>query len=297
MNTIILALLPVIGWGTWFAIAQNIRSPNPRAKNFYISLSNLFISIALFLTLGKHLDLASFLPVFLGGVLWSLAGVFGFASSGRIGLAQGGGIWVPVNLVVGLVWGMVIFGELDGATPKTLSLTAISVAILFGGILLILAAQRDGKSSAVQNGGKERIIGIVFAIFAGLCWGSYFIPIRASGISAWSAALPMSLGMVVGSLVLGLLYPAPIVLERPKDYFVCAASGLLWSAGNYGMLILAERIGTGRGFAVAQLNIIVNATIGIYYFKNPKPGTKTANMALAGCVVTAVGGVLLGMSK
>jgi hypothetical protein len=80
----------------------------------------------------------------------------------------------------------------------------------------------------------------------------------------------MSLGMAAGSFVISLLYPAPPLLERPRDYLTSGASGVLWAMGNYGMLLLADRIGTGRGFAVAQLNIIVNASLGIYLFKDPR---------------------------
>lgn len=296
MEILLLALLPVVGWGTWFAMAQNVRSANPRAKTLYTTLSNLLVALVLFWINGERMDGPSFLPVFLGGLLWSVAGVFGFAAADRIGLARGVGIWVPVNLVVALAWGVLLFGELKGASAGSLVFTAASVAVLFCGVLLILAAQREGKTAEARSGGG-RWVGIAFAVLTGIFWGTYFIPIRMSGVSEWSAALPMALGMAAGSLVISLLYPAPPVLERPKDYLLCAASGALWAMGNYGMLLLASRIGTGRGFAVAQLNIIVNALMGVYLFKDPPPRTRAARVALSGCVVAALGGVLLGMAK
>jgi len=296
MSIFLVALLPVIGWGTWLSVAQNVRSANPRAKTLYATLANLLASAVIFRLSGAQWDIPSFWPVFLGGVLWSIAGVTAFAAADRIGLARGVGIWIPVNLVVGLAWGIFLFKELAGASQKVLALTAVSSVILGIGVLLILFARR-GDAKPDKSEGRRLWSGIFLAAIAGIFWGTYFIPIRASGASAWSAALPMSMGMAVGSLVLTLMYPAPPKLEKPRHYLLAGISGLLWSAGNYGMLMLAERIGTGRGFSVAQLNIIINAILGIYVFRDPPPRTRAARIALAGCLVAAAGGVLLGLTK
>lgn len=295
MNSFFIALLPVFGWGAWLAVAQNVRSANPRAKNLYVTLAILIVSGLVFKVSGSAWDASVFWPVFLGGLLWSVAGVAAFAATDRIGIARGAGIWVPVNLAVGLAWGILLFRELAGAGPAVWGLTALAAGILVAGVMLILLA-RQGAGPRDAIDARRLASGILLAALAGLFFGTYFIPIRASGASPWSAALPMSLGMVAGSLVLCLLYPAPPTLDAPSHYLLAAVSGILWAAGNYGMLLLAERIGTGRGFAVAQLNIIVNAVLGIYVFRDPLPGTKAAWAALFGCVVAALGGVLLGLT-
>ncbi len=305
MSTFLISLLPVLGWGTWLAVSQDVRSPNPRAKTLYAVLANLAVSAGVFLLTGSAWDRPSFWPVFLGGLLWSVGGTAAFAAAERIGLARGAGIWVPVNLAVGLGWGVFLFRELEGTSAAVKALTALSAAVLAGGVLLILYAR---KGEAPESGGRadpdERprrsgrsVTGMLLAALAGLFFGTYFIPIRASGVSAWSAALPMSLGMAAGTLALCLAHPAAPVMARPGHYLRSGLSGALWAAGNYGMLLLAERIGTGRGFSIAQLNLVVSAAAGIYVFRDPPPKTRAARTVLAGCAAAAAGGVLLGLVK
>ena len=37
----------------------------------------------------------------------------------------------------------------------------------------------------------------------------------------------------------------------------------LWTVGNYGMLLLVGELGTGKGYTIAQLSVVVNALMGI----------------------------------
>jgi glucose uptake protein len=60
------------------------------------------------------------------------------------------------------------------------------------------------------------------------------------------------------------------------------------------MLLLTEAIGTGKGFTIAQLGLVVNALVGIFVLKDPKPGTRAATVTFAGVVVAMVGAILLG---
>ena len=50
-------------------------------------------------------------------------------------------------------------------------------------------------------------------------------------------------------------------------------SGVLWSLGNYGMLLLVGELGAGKGDTIPQLSVVVNALVGIYWLKDSQPGT------------------------
>ncbi len=67
---------------------------------------------------------------------------------------------------------------------------------------------------------------------------------------------------------------------RPKASlagFACAvAAGILWALGNYGMLLMVDTLGAGRGFTLSQRALVVNALCGIYLLKDPKPNTRAA---------------------
>jgi glucose uptake protein len=69
---------------------------------------------------------------------------------------------------------------------------------------------------------------------------------------------------------------------------------VLFGVGNLTLLALVARVGTGVGFTIAQLSLLVNAAVGIYVFKVPKPGSHPARVAVAGILLAGVGGTVIG---
>lgn len=144
---------------------------------------------------------------------------------------------------------------------------------------------------------RDLTIRVLGAIGAGILWGSYFIPIKMSSASLWIATFPLTIGILVGSTVLMLLGRQSPRLDKGSDYARVSLSGVLWGVGNYAMLLLVNEIGAGRGFTIAQLAVVVNALIGVYWLKDPQPKTRAATLTLVGCVLAMLGGIVLGNLK
>jgi glucose uptake protein len=164
--------------------------------------------------------------------------------------------------------------------------------VIIAGVLLIIFG--GGEASD-----KHRFswMGLAGALGAGVGWGSYFVPIRISELSMWVAMLPMALGMFAGSCVLVIISKSPLRLSSPTYYPRLLGTGVLWAIGNYGALKMMELIGTGRGFTIAQLCVVVNALIGVFWMKNPKPGTRAARLTLLGVTIATLGAIVLGNLK
>jgi len=113
----------------------------------------------------------------------------------------------------------------------------------------------------------------------------------------WVAMLPMALGMFAGSCVLLVVSKLSLKLDSPSHYPRLLSTGLLWGIGNYGALKMMELIGTGKGFTIAQLCVVVNAIIGVFLMKNPKPGTRAARLTLIGITIATIGAIVLGNLK
>jgi glucose uptake protein len=107
----------------------------------------------------------------------------------------------------------------------------------------------------------------------------------------------MACGMFGGCLAIVLASRRSLKLERGADLLRTGCSGLLWACGNYGMLLLVQALGSGRGFTISQLAVVVNALCGIYLLKDPSPGSRAARLSLAGCVMATAGAILLGNMK
>jgi glucose uptake protein len=284
------AVITVLAWGTWLTPSQNLAFKNQQIKTFYVASANLLLAlvVALLQKPGQLTWSVFWLP-FLGGLVWSVSGFLAFTATHRVGMAKAFGIWAPVNIVVSIFWGVLLFHEF--LNPSLLLL--LSVVAIIAGVLLIILARSDG----VKAQGSNAAIGFLSAVGAGILWGSYFIPIKLSQASLWVTALPLAMGIFVGSAALALLARQPLPLGRPSDYLRVTATGLLWGVGNYGSLLLIESLGAGKGFTIAQLSVVVNALIGIYWLKDPRPRSRAAALTLAGCVLATLGGIVFGNLK
>lgn len=291
------ALLTILAWGTWLAPSQNVKMKSQQLKTFYVTLANLFVAFATAAALGFHgLDWSMFLLPFAGGCVWTLSAVCALLGASRLGLAKAVGIWAPLNVISSVFWGMVLFGELVQSGAWNLMLGFFSVLMIIAGILLIVMS---GENKGAQKGlqGKESKAGLLGALGAGALWGSYFVPIRLSQASLWVAAFPMALGMTFMSTVLLALSRNDLALEKRGDYARVMITGLLWSTGNYASLLTMEYLGTAKGFTLAQLNVVVNAVLGIFIFKNPPPRSRAALAIFAGILLALLGSIILGNLK
>lgn len=292
MLGILYAIITVLAWGLWMAPSQNIPFKNQQIRTFYVAVANLALATLVFLIQGpRGLTWQIFWLPFLGGLMWSVSGLLAFTATDRLGMARAYGIWAPINVAVSIFWGIVIFGEFLSSGALTLILLTVSLVIIVAGVLLIIFAK---GFSGQSHSGRAFWIGLFSALGAGVLWGTYFIPIKISAASMWVAAFPLAVGIFTGSTILVALTRQSIRLERTTDYLRVLATGLMWGIGNYGMLLLVEQLGAGRGFTISQLGIVVNGLTGVYLLKDPRPGSRAARRTLIGCALATLGAILLG---
>lgn len=295
MLGILYALITVLAWGTWLAPSQNVPLKNQQIRMFYVASANLLLALAISLLHGlSDLSASVFWLPFVGGLIWSASGLCAFTATSKLGMAKAFGIWAPLNIIVSLICGRVFFGEFRDPSPRMLMLLLLAILVIIAGVLLIIFAKGSLEKSQDRN---SLLLGLLGALGAGVLWGIYYIPIKLSGASLWTAALPMAVGIFVGSGMLLLLGRQSPRMATPGEYARVSATGVLWTTGNYGMLLLVGELGAGKGYTIAQLSVVVNALVGIYWLKDPRPGTRAGYMTLLGCVLATLGGILLGNLK
>jgi glucose uptake protein len=135
--------------------------------------------------------------------------------------------------------------------------------------------------------------GLLLALGAGVLWGGYFVPAQWAHVPSQLGNFPLAIGMFAAAVVLAAREHA-IVRLTPAHTAVQFGSGLLLGVGSVALLGLVPRVGTGVGFTIAQLSLLVNASAGIWFFKVPPPGSRAARIALAGIVLAGVGGTVIG---
>jgi glucose uptake protein len=145
----------------------------------------------------------------------------------------------------------------------------------------------------VSRGAGQQRRGLLWAAAAGVLWGSYFVPAQSAGVTAQVSNFPLAVGMLAGGLALALTGDGPVRLPAAGATANLAA-GFFFGIGNLALLGLVARVGTGVGFTIAQLSLLVNASIGIWLFKVPPPGSRAARLATAGILMAGTGGALIG---
>jgi glucose uptake protein len=292
--TFFYSILVIFALGTWIAVVQTIPFKNQQIKILYISVANLILAfgVALYQD-GPLLQSSEFIFPFAGGILWAVSGYFALLGTENIGLAKAQGIWAPINIIISIFWGMILFGEFLTLSPVKIVVVLIAVGSIIIGILFIVTAG-DAKKTTDSGLKKNVRIGYIGALVAGVLWGSYFIPIRISGSSMWAACFPMAIGIFCGSLLLFLMSRESLILRNASDYIRVFMSGVLWGVGNYASLKLMELIGTGKGFTISQVAIVLAAVYSVFLFKNPPFKTRGAFFVFTGIVLSVIGSIILG---
>ena len=307
----LLAFVTVAAFGTWIPLAQLLPGVPQRSRIFYVTVGNVvFAGIAL-LAGGGHLVLGwrgFWLPL-AGGVVWTAGSYSAFRAAETIGIARAAGTWTPLNIIVAFAWGALLFGELDHFSGIRFVLLAVALAAVLAGVLLIVGSQ-DSSGARVsrpfrhprRQSGRNR-------------------PARPRGV--WRPAVGGRCGAPVGELLraravgrgtgAGQQLPA-----RPRDprrrpgpgppggragrlglraLTAQLGAGVLFGIGDFTLLGLVAQVGTGTGFTIAQLSLLVNASIGIWAFHTPEPGTPAARKVIAGIVIAGAGGCVIGAMR
>ncbi|MGP0048400.1 MAG: GRP family sugar transporter [Solirubrobacteraceae bacterium] len=316
--TAVLALVTVATWGVWIPMAQIVPGIPQRSRTFYVTVGNLAFAMLALLIGGGHLDFGwrTFWLPLAGGVLWTAGSFSAFRATETIGLARAAGTWTPLNVIVAFVWGAVLFGELDDFAAARFALLAGALMLILIGVLLIVGSQNAPAANtpapavaaapdiATSNSMLARPTrpisadtitrtGWLWAGAAGVLWGTYFVPAQWANVPARVSNLPLALGIFAAGSVLALSKRELSRLSL-RVTTVQIAAGVLFGIGNLALLGLIPRVGTGVGFTIAQLSLLVNASIGIWVFKVPQPGSRAARTALTGVLIAGVGGCIIG---
>ncbi len=304
--TVLLAIVLVAALGTWIPLAQFLPGTPERTRILYVAIGNaVFAGIAL-LAGGAGLGFGwrgFWLPL-AGGVVWAAGNYCVFKALETIGLARAAGTWTPLNIIVAFAWGALLFGELDGFSKARFAVLGAAFLGVVGGVLLI-AGSRNGpsgqpsssspRSGAAAESGRRAATawtGLLWAGGAGILWGSYFVPAQWAAVPAQVSDFPLALGILGAALALALPAGEPVKLGV-RATSVQLGAGVLFGIGNLALLALVARVGTGTGFTIAQLSLLVNASIGVWVFHVPEPGTRQARKVLAGIVLAGIGGCVI----
>jgi glucose uptake protein GlcU len=194
----------------------------------------------------------------LAGALWAVANTLTVFAIRDVGLATAFPLW-NTNALIGLLWGRLLFNELQGAGPKNaLKVTLGTVCIVTAAIMLGFSTIHGGGTSS-----PHAVRGLLAAAGASLMWGTMYVPYRKAYLSGMNP-LSFVTAFTVGELgtMIALTYSldggwhssAFQLMQSKQLLFWLFLGGFVWVVGDLFQQFATKYLGIGRGIPLSNTN-------------------------------------------
>lgn len=283
------ALLTILLFGSW-AVPTKTLKIEPKVLAFFLTIGMLITGVGIFIATGRQVAPINLLALpFAAGILWSVGITLGFIGIRELGITRALGIWIPVNIIVGSLWGLIYFQEAKKLPADKLGLS------IFGITLLVFAALTIISSIKTQKVTGNTKLGVLCSIGLGLLHGSVLVPLNASNLPFSVTLLPFSIGMIAFTSILVFVNKLNLKYDiRSIGRMVLA--GLILGTGNLTALLTIKSLGYANGFALTQLAIIINTLWGIIVFKEVA-SARGKILIILGITIALIGAVILNSAR
>jgi glucose uptake protein GlcU len=194
----------------------------------------------------------------LAGALWAVANTLTVFAIRDVGLATAFPLW-NTNSLIGLLWGRLLFRELQGAGAKNI------FKVVVGAILIVAAAIMLGFST-IHGGASaspHALQGLLAAGGASLMWGTMYVPYRKaylSGMNPLSFVTAFTVGELGTMLILtwtldgGRNSSAFQLVQSKQVLFWLFLGGFVWVVGDLFQQFATKYLGIGRGIPLSNTN-------------------------------------------
>jgi drug/metabolite transporter (DMT)-like permease len=232
----------------------------------------------------------------LAGALWAVANTLTVFAIRDVGLAVAFPLW-NTNSLIGLLWGRVLFRELEGAGAKNIG------KVVVGAVAIVIAAVMLGFST-IHGGGspmQHQWSGIVAAIGASLMWGTMYVPYRKaylSGMNPLSFVTAFTVGELGTVLALTLAldggtHSSAFQLFHMRGVlFWLFLGGLVWVIGDLFQQFAAKYLGIGRGIPLSNTNQLWGLAWGALVFGELATADRPHKLLVVGGSIVMILGAL-----
>ena len=239
----------------------------------------------------------------LAGALWAVANTLTVFAIRDVGLAVAFPLW-NANSLIGLVWGILLFGELKGASP------ANTIKVVTGGFCIVAAAILLGFST-LQNAGAagagHATRGLMAAAGASLMWGTMYVPYRKAYLSGMN---PLSFVTIFTFGELGTMLALTYCLDGQASaslgqmahsrqmLFWLFLGGFIWVIGDLFQQFATKYLGIGRGIPLSNTNQLWGLAWGALVFGELKNADSAhLTLVVGGSVLMILGALAIGTAS
>ena len=234
----------------------------------------------------------------LAGALWAVANTLTVFAIRDVGLAIAFPLW-NANSLIGLFWGWLLFGELRGASAKTIAKVVIGAIAVVTAAILLGFSTIQGETASTHRA----VRGILAAAGASLLWGTMYVPYRKayiSGMNPLSFVTAFTLGELgtMLTLVLALDGGTHAVVFHSGQVetmlFWLFLGGFVWVIGDLLQQFAVKYVGIGRGIPLSNTNQLWGLAWGTLVFGElSHAGLPQKLLVIAGSITMVIGALAI----
>jgi glucose uptake protein GlcU len=230
----------------------------------------------------------------LAGSLWAVANTLTVFAIRDVGLATAFPLW-NTNSLIGLLWGRVLFRELEGASPRNIAKVVLGATLIVAAAIMLGFSTLHGGASPSPHA----VRGLIAAAGASLMWGTMYVPYRKAYLSGMNP-LSFVTAFTVGEL--GMMLALTITLDHGAHnalnqitshqglLFWLFLGGFVWVIGDLFQQFATKYLGIGRGIPLSNTNQLWGLMWGALVFGELASATHTQRLlVVAGSILMILG--------
>lgn len=298
MGSILIGLIPALGWGFQGIIMQKIGGTTAN-KQMGMVLTALVMSIVVALVDPIAWSPALIAAAAVNGIPWAIAQILQIKSFDYLGVSRAMPLTSGMQLILTSVIGAFYFNEWPHAWQMGVGFAGIAL-IIVGTVLTTYteAGQETTSKSDIRKG-------VIITAISSALYVAYATAARFFNVDSFQILLPQALFMLAVTIVISIIVSkrdsVDGVFGRVEGVFGLKSwqnmlTGVLWSVANIAVLFSNQVNGVAVGWTLANMNLIF-ATLGGLFILHEKKTPKELKFVIAGMIIIAAGGIAIGATK
>lgn len=298
MGSILIGLIPALGWGFQGIIMQKIGGTTAN-KQMGMVLTALVMSIVVALVDPIAWSPSLIAAAAVNGIPWAIAQILQIKSFDYLGVSRAMPLTSGMQLILTSVIGAFYFNEWPHAWQMGVGFAGIAL-IIVGTVLTTYteAGQETTSKSDIRKG-------VIITAISSALYVAYATAARFFNVDSFQILLPQALFMLAATIVISVIVSkrdsVDGVFGRVEGVFGLKSwqnmlTGVLWSVANIAVLFSNQVNGVAVGWTLANMNLIF-ATLGGLFILHEKKTPKELKFVIAGMIIIAAGGIAIGATK
>ena len=298
MGSILIGLIPALGWGFQGIVMQKIGGTTAN-KQMGMVLTALVMSIFVALVDPIVWSPALIAAAAVNGIPWAIAQILQIKSFDYLGVSRAMPLTAGMQLILTSIIGAFYFGEWPQAWQMGVGFAGIAL-IIVGTVLTTYT--EDGQETTSKEDIRK---GVIITAISSVLYVAYATAARFFNVDSFQILLPQALFMLAATVVIAIFVSqrdsVDGVFGRTEGVFGIKSwqnmlTGILWSVANIAVLFSNQVNGVAVGWTLANMNLIF-ATLGGLFILHEKKTPKELKFVIAGMILIAAGGIAIGATK